>query len=99
VHMWETHTSCYAPSVHPNVSPHRPLHKLTIQVFDEYYSELLPAYRSTTLLLDLDRFFLFLVFYTVSRTSWTGDQPFARPLPAQRTARTQNKRTIQTCMP
>jgi hypothetical protein len=42
--------------------------------------------------------FSFLIFYTVSRTPWTGDQPLARPLPANRTAQTQNKRT-QTSMP
>jgi hypothetical protein len=38
------------------------------------------------------------LFYTVGRTLWTGDQPVARPLPAHRTVRTQNKRT-QTSMP
>jgi hypothetical protein len=27
-------------------------------------------------------FFSFLIFYTVGRTPWTGDQPVARPLPA-----------------
>jgi hypothetical protein len=43
-------------------------------------------------------FFSFLIFYTVGRTPWTGDQPVARPLPAHRTAQTQNKRT-QTSMP
>jgi hypothetical protein len=37
------------------------------------------------------------IFYTVGKTSWTGDQPVARPFPAHRTARTQNKR-IQTTM-
>jgi hypothetical protein len=37
-------------------------------------------------LLDLDRYFSFLIFYTVSRTPWTGDQPVARSLPAHRTA-------------
>jgi hypothetical protein len=31
-------------------------------------------------------------------TSWTGDQPVARPLPAHRTVQRQNKRT-QTCIP
>jgi hypothetical protein len=36
--------------------------------------------------------------YTVGRTPWTGDQPVARPLPAHRTAQTQNKGT-QTSMP
>jgi hypothetical protein len=34
-----------------------------------------------------------LIFYTVGRTPWTGDQPFAKPLPTHRTAQTQNKRT------
>jgi hypothetical protein len=32
------------------------------------------------------------LFYTVDRTPWTGDQPIARPLPAHRTAQTQNRR-------
>jgi hypothetical protein len=49
-------------------------------------------------LLGLDRFFSFLIFYTVGRTSWTGDQPVARSLPAHRTTQMQNKRT-QTSMP
>jgi hypothetical protein len=49
-------------------------------------------------LLDLHHFFSFLIFYTVGRTPWKGDQPFARPLPAHRTVQTQNKRT-QTFMP
>jgi hypothetical protein len=49
--------------------------------------------------LDLGLFlFSFLILYTVGRTPWTGDQPVARPLPAHRTAQTQNKRT-QTSMP
>jgi hypothetical protein len=48
--------------------------------------------------LDLGRFFSFLIFYTVGRAPWTGDQPVARQLPEHRTAQTQNKRT-QTCMP
>jgi hypothetical protein len=37
-------------------------------------------------------FSIFLIFYAVGMTPWTGDQPVARPLP------TQNKRT-QTSMP
>jgi hypothetical protein len=49
-------------------------------------------------LLDLGRFFSFLIFYTVGRTPWTGDQPVARPLSAHRTTQTQNKRT-QTSIP
>jgi hypothetical protein len=44
-------------------------------------------------LLDLGRFFSFLIFYRVGRTPWTGDQLVTRPLPAHRTAQTQNKRT------
>jgi hypothetical protein len=35
-------------------------------------------------LLGLGRFFSFLILYTVGRTPWTGDQPFARPLPTHR---------------
>jgi hypothetical protein len=42
--------------------------------------------------------FLNLLLYTVGRTSWTGDQPFARALPTHRTAQIQNNRT-QTCIP
>jgi hypothetical protein len=49
-------------------------------------------------LLDLGRFFSFLIFDTVGRTPWTGDQPVARSLPAHRSAQTQNKCT-QTSMP
>jgi hypothetical protein len=43
-------------------------------------------------------FFGFLIFYTVGSTPWTEDQPVTRPLPAHRTAQTQDKRT-QTYMP
>jgi hypothetical protein len=50
-------------------------------------------YGSRVLLLDLDRFFSFLILYTVGRTPWTGDQPVARPLPPHRQTQTQNKRT------
>jgi hypothetical protein len=32
-------------------------------------------------------------FYTDGRTSWTGDQSVARPLPTHRTTQTQNKHT------
>jgi hypothetical protein len=42
--------------------------------------------------------FQFLDFYTVGRTPWMEDQTVARPLPAHRTAQTENKRT-QTYMP
>jgi hypothetical protein len=37
--------------------------------------------------------FQFLNMYTVGRTPWTGDQPVVRPLPAYKTAQTQNKHT------
>jgi hypothetical protein len=56
------------------------------------------VYGSTALLLDLGRFFSFLILYTAGSTPWTGDQPIARPLPTHRTKQTQNKRT-QTYMP
>jgi hypothetical protein len=39
-----------------------------------------PKYSEKTLL-DLGRFFSFLIFYTVGRTPWKGDQPVSRPLP------------------
>jgi hypothetical protein len=37
-------------------------------------------------LLDLGRFFSFLILYTVGRTPWTGDQPVAKPLSTHRTS-------------
>jgi hypothetical protein len=43
-------------------------------------------------------FFSFVILYTLARTSWTGDQLVASPLPAHRTSQAQNKRT-QTSMP
>jgi hypothetical protein len=42
-------------------------------------------------LLDPGSFFSFLILYTAGRTSWTGDQPVARPLPTRRIIQTQNK--------
>jgi hypothetical protein len=50
-----------------------------------------------TFLFDVGRLFSFLIFYAVGRTHLTGDEPVARPLPAHRTAQTQNKPT-QTSM-
>jgi hypothetical protein len=38
------------------------------------------------------------MLYAVGRTSWTVDQPVARPQPTHRTTQTQNKRT-QTLLP
>jgi hypothetical protein len=40
----------------------------------------------------------FLIPYTDGRTTWTSDQPVARPLPTHRTTQTQNKYT-QTSIP
>jgi hypothetical protein len=55
-------------------------------------------YGSIVPLFDLGRFFSFLILYTVGRTSWTGNQSIARPLPTHRTTQTKNKRT-QLSMP
>jgi hypothetical protein len=41
----------------------------------------LSIYGSTVLLLDLGRFFSFLIIFTVGTTPWTGDQSLVRPLP------------------
>jgi hypothetical protein len=49
-------------------------------------------------LLELGRFFSFLILYTDGRTPRTGDQPVSKPLPTHRTTRTQNER-IQTSLP
>jgi hypothetical protein len=62
-----------------------------------YISICLSIYGSTALFGPLP-LFQFLNLYTIGTIPWTGDQPVARPLPAHRTAQTQNKRT-QTSMP
>jgi hypothetical protein len=49
-----------------------------------YLSIYLSIHPLRVLLLDLDRFFRFLILYTVGRTPWTGYQPVARPLPTQK---------------
>jgi hypothetical protein len=72
-----------------------------IEIYYQFLNSIglkLSIYVSIVLLLDLGRFFSFLILYTVGRTSWTGDQPVARPLPTHRTTQTQNKRT-ETSMP
>jgi hypothetical protein len=51
------------------------------------------TYGSTVLLLDLGRFFSFLILYTVGTSPWR-----SMPLPTHRTTQTQNKPT-QTFMP
>jgi hypothetical protein len=58
-----------------------------------YLSIYLPVYGSTALCRTLDAFSVSWSFYTVGRTLWTVDQPVTRPLPAHRTAQTQNKCT------
>jgi hypothetical protein len=45
--------------------------------------------------LNLNRFFSFLILYTVGRTPWTGDQPVASPLPTHNTnTNTINSHTV-----
>jgi hypothetical protein len=56
-------------------------------------SYLVSSFGSAVPSLDLDRFFSFLILYTIGRTSWTGDQPVTRPMPTHRWTQTQNKRT------
>jgi hypothetical protein len=69
-----------------------------MRLFPTRLRKIFPSiYGSTALLLGLGRVYSFLIFFTVGRTPWTGDQPVARPLPVHRTAQTQNKRT-QTSM-
>jgi hypothetical protein len=53
----------------------------------------LSLYGSAVPLLDLARFFSFLILYTVGRTPWTGNQPVARPLSTRRSTQTQDKLT------
>jgi uncharacterized protein (DUF58 family) len=67
---------------------------LTIALIKSIYVSI---YGSTALCWTLAAF-SFLIVYMVCRTTWTGDQPVARPLPTHRTPQTQNKRT-QTSMP
>jgi hypothetical protein len=57
-----------------------------------------PIYGSTAICWALAAYSVSWFFYTVDRTHWKGDQPVARPLPAHRTAQTQNTRT-QTSLP
>jgi hypothetical protein len=61
------------------------------------YCNILSIYGSTALCWTLPPF-SFSLSFTVNRTPGMGDQPVTRPLPAQRTAQTQSKRT-QTTMP
>jgi hypothetical protein len=56
-----------------------------------------PLY-SSAVLQTLASFSVSLIFHTVGRIPWTGDQPVTRLLSARRTTQTQNKHT-QTSMP
>jgi hypothetical protein len=49
-----------------------------------YLSTYLSIDSSIILLLDIGRFFNFLILYTDGRTPWTGDQAVIRPLPTHR---------------
>jgi hypothetical protein len=49
----------------------------------------LSVYGSAVLLLDLGRFFSFLILGTVCRAPWKGDQPIASSPPTRRTAQTE----------
>jgi hypothetical protein len=63
-----------------------------LSVYDRhsiYLPIYLSIYGSTVLLLDLGRFFSFLILFTVGRTPWTGDQPVAKWLPTHRTTNTE----------
>jgi hypothetical protein len=44
-------------------------------------------------LLDIGRFFSFLILYTVGRTPWKGYQPVARPLPTHENTNTEETHT------
>jgi hypothetical protein len=77
---------------HKNRTLYNPCYFIYLSIYLSIYLWLYSPF------LDLGRFFSFLTFYTVGRTPWTGDQAVERPLPAHRTAQTQNKRT-QTSMP
>jgi hypothetical protein len=63
-----------------------------------YYYYYYIYYFSTALCWALSAIFTFLILFMVGRTTWTGDQSVARPLPIHRATQTQNKRT-QTSMP
>jgi hypothetical protein len=87
-----THTFLPHPHTDPHISFCKYANNFLIRLVLCFLS--LWVYR----LLDLGRFFVYLIFYTIDRTLLTGDQPVLRPLPTQRTIQTQNKRT-QTSMP
>jgi hypothetical protein len=69
------------------------LHFLTYFYYDFFLSLSLSLSMALQPLWTLAAFFSFVILYTDVTTSWAGDQSVARPLPAHRTSRTQNKRT------
>jgi hypothetical protein len=73
---------------------------ICILFFLSFFLSLLSVYLSIALQPFVGPWPLFqcLDLFTVARTPWTTDQPFARPLPAHRTAQTEDKST-QTSMP
>jgi hypothetical protein len=62
----------------------------SIQSHGSAFTRFLCIHGSTALCSTLAAFFSLLIFYTVDRTLWTGDQPVARPLPTHRTTQTRN---------
>jgi hypothetical protein len=100
-HRFKVWRSCGPMTLNQGQSKHKcsPSQKKIIFAPLSLPSPQLYIYLSMALyLLVLGGFFSFLIFYTVGRTPWTGDQPIAMPLPAHRIAQTQNK-GIQTPMP
>jgi hypothetical protein len=81
-------------SIHPSIHPptHPPIHpsiypSIYLSVYLSIHPSIHPSIPSVrpsvclwlySPLLDFGRFFSFLIFYTVGRTPWTGDQPVAR---------------------
>jgi hypothetical protein len=94
---WPYRDSNSGPSVVQPVAIPTALFRFHGRIGEDTFN--LSIYLSVSLcspLLGLGRFSSFLIFYTVCRAPWTGDQPVVRPLPTHRTAQTQNKRTLKS---
>jgi hypothetical protein len=91
----------YSHVNHRYIDRHRIYQEILLKKTSKYTNThicvYLSIYGSTVLLLDLGRFFSFLILHKFDRTPWTGDEPVTRPLPTHRTTQTLNKRT-QTSM-
>jgi hypothetical protein len=61
------------------------------------FTRLLSSLNSTVLLLGF--FSIFLILYTVGRTTWMGDQPVTRPVTTHRITQTQNERKQKSVLP